>query len=74
MRYELTSVASIIDDETLMVYPKYQTGGVDEDGGINVFSLSPTFLKCLDEWDRIIVEEIKYVNKKKDDSRKIKES
>lgn len=65
MRFDLDSVASIIDDETLMVYPKYQTGGVDEQGGINVFSLSPTFLKCLDEWDKIVVEEIKYINKKK---------
>lgn len=74
MRFDLDSVASVVDDDTLMVYPKYQTGGVDEDGGTSVFSLSPTFLKSMDEWDRIVVEEIKYVNKKKDDSRKIKES
>ncbi len=70
MRYELTSVASIIDDETLMVYPKYQTGGVDEDGKTSIFNLSPSFMSGLDEWDRIVVEEIKYVNKnKKHDSK-----
>jgi len=65
MRYELISVASVIDDETLMVYPMYQTGGVDEDGGIKITELSQSFMTGLDEWDRIVVEEIKYVNKNK---------
>ena len=65
MRYDLTSVASVIDDETLMVYPKYQTGGVDEDGGIKITELSQSFMSGLDEWDKMVVEEIKYLNKNK---------
>ncbi len=65
MRYDLTSVASVIDDETLMVYPKYQTGGVDEDGGIKITELSQSFMSGLDEWDKMVVEEIKYHNKNK---------
>jgi len=70
MRYELTSVASIIDDETLMVYPMYQTGGVDEDGKESIFNLSSSFMSGLDEWDKMVVKEIIYLNKnKKHDSK-----
>jgi len=47
MIVELNSVASVIDTETKIVYPKYQMGGFDKLSG-----------KHLDELSKVMVDEM----------------
>ena len=70
MIFELPSVASIVDDETLMVYARYSNGDYDKTSGRSVFELSEDFKKCLDRFDKLIIAELIYQNKnKKHDNR-----
>lgn len=65
MLVELNSVASVVDDQTLIVYVKYQNGGHDETSGVHITNLSETFLKYLDHWDKSVLNELLYQQKQK---------
>lgn len=60
----LESVASVIDDQTLMVYAKYQKGGFDVSSGKPLHSMSETFLQCLGFKDKMLLDKI--INKSHD--------
>lgn len=60
----LESVASVIDDQTLMVYAKYQKGGFDVDSGRPLYTMSETFLQCLGFKDKMLLDKI--INKSHD--------
>jgi hypothetical protein len=62
---ELTSVASVVDDQTLMVYVKYQDGSYDGTSGVHITDLSETFFTCLDQWDKLVLNELFYQQKEK---------
>jgi len=65
MIVELNSVASVVDDETFIVYPKYINGGYDKEGGIILDVCSKNWYKSLDEWDMIVVRELLEIKKTK---------
>jgi hypothetical protein len=57
MILELKSVASVIDTETKIVYPKYQMGGYDTTSGRHLDELSENFVKTLNEEDITLINE-----------------
>jgi hypothetical protein len=57
MIVELNSVASVIDTETKIVYPKYQMGGYDKLGGVHLDNLSESFVKEISEADITLINE-----------------
>lgn len=58
MIVELKSVASVIDTETKIVYPKYQMGGYDKLGGIHLDNLTKKFVDEMSEEDITLINEL----------------
>ena len=58
MIVELKSVASLIDTETKIVYPKYQMGGFDKLSGRHLDDLEEKFVKEMSEADITIINEL----------------
>ena len=58
MIVELKSVASVIDTETKIVYPKYQMGGFDKLSGIHLDKLDEKFVKEMSEADITLINEL----------------
>lgn len=63
MFIELTSIASVVNDETLMIYAKYQNGGFDIDSGTHIKLISKNLYNCLKGMDKFIVDELLYQTK-----------
>jgi hypothetical protein len=57
MIVELNSVASVIDTETKIVYPKYQMGGFDKLSGRHLDDLDKKFVDEISEADMILINE-----------------
>lgn len=57
MILEIKSVASVIDTETLIVYPKYQMGGFDRLSGVHLDDLDKKFVDEISEDDIILINE-----------------
>ena len=57
MIVELNSVASVIDTETKIVYPKYQMGGFDKLSGKHLDDLEKKFVDEISEADIILINE-----------------
>jgi hypothetical protein len=57
MIVELKSVASVIDTETNMVYPKYQMGGYDKLSGRHLDDLDKKFVDEISEADILLINE-----------------
>ena len=57
MIVELKSVASVIDTETKMVYPKYQMGGFDKLSGKHLDDLEKKFVDEISEADITLINE-----------------
>lgn len=57
MIIELKSVASVIDTETKIVYPKYQMGGFDRLSGVHLDDLTKKFVDEISEDDIILINE-----------------
>jgi hypothetical protein len=57
MIVELNSVASVIDTETKIVYPKYQMGGFDKLSGRHIDDLEKKFVDEISEADIILINE-----------------
>ena len=57
MILEINSVASVIDTETLMVYPKYQMGGFDRLSGVHLNELTEKFVNEISEDDIVLINE-----------------
>ena len=57
MILEINSVASVIDTETKIVYPKYQMGGFDRLSGIHLDDLDKKFVDEISEDDIILINE-----------------
>jgi hypothetical protein len=64
MIIELTSIASVVDDETFMVYPLYQDGHYDKGSG---FSLEKCFewVHLLNEWEYKVIQHLSDIKKQK---------
>ena len=58
MIVELKSVASVIDTETKIVYPKYEMGGFDKLSGKHLDDLSERFVKEMSEVDITTINEL----------------
>ena len=58
MIVELKSVASVIDTETRIVYPKYQMGGFDKFSGKHLDKLDEMFVKEMSEEDITLINEL----------------
>jgi hypothetical protein len=58
MIVELKSVASVIDTETKIVYPKYEMGGYDKLSGKHLDDLSEKFVKEMSEADITTINEL----------------
>lgn len=58
MIVELKSVASVIDTQTKMVYPKYQMGGYDRTSGVHLDDLDKKFVDEMSEEDIILINEL----------------
>ena len=58
MIVELKSVASVIDTETKIVYPKYEMGGYDKLSGKHLDELSEKFVKEMSEADITTINEL----------------
>ena len=58
MIVELKSVASVIDTETRIVYPKYQMGGFDKLSGIHLDKLDNHFVNEMSEADITLINEL----------------
>lgn len=58
MIIELKSVASVVDDQTFIVYPMYNNGGYDKDGGMEIDKCSMNWLPFMDEWEREVVKQL----------------
>jgi hypothetical protein len=58
MIVELKSVASVIDTETRIVYPKYQMGGYDKLSGKHLDELGEMFVKEMSEADITLINEL----------------
>ena len=57
MILEIKSVASVIDTETKIVYPKYQMGGYDKLSGVHINDLTKKFVDEISEDDIILINE-----------------
>ena len=57
MIIELKSVASVIDTETKIVYPKYQMGGYDKLSGVHIDDLTKKFVDEISEDDIVLINE-----------------
>jgi len=57
MIVELNSVASVIDTETKIVYPKYQMGGFDKLSGRHIDDLEKKFVDEISDADIILINE-----------------
>jgi hypothetical protein len=57
MIVELNSVASVIDTETKIVYPKYQMGGYDKLSGKHLDDLDKKFVDEISDADIILINE-----------------
>ena len=57
MILELSSVGSVIDTETKIVYPKYQMGGFDKLSGRHLDDLPESFVKELSDADITLINE-----------------
>jgi hypothetical protein len=57
MIVELKSVASVIDTETKIVYPKYQMGGYDKLSGRHLDDLDKKFVDEISEADITLINE-----------------
>jgi len=57
MIVELNSVASVIDTETKIVYPKYQMGGYDKLSGRHLDDLEKKFVDEISEADITLINE-----------------
>ena len=57
MILELKSVASVIDTETKIVYPKYQMGGYDKLSGVHLDNLPQSFVNEMKEEDITLINE-----------------
>ena len=55
MIVELKSVASVIDTETKIVYPKYQMGGYDKLSGRHLDDLDKKFVDEMSESDITLI-------------------
>lgn len=58
MILELKSVASVIDTETKIIYPKYQMGGYDKLSGRHLDELPKSFVDEMSEEDIILINEL----------------
>ena len=58
MIVELKSVASVIDTETRIVYPKYQMGGFDKLSGKHLDDLEEKFVKEMSDADITLINEL----------------
>jgi hypothetical protein len=58
MIVELKSVASVIDTETRIVYPKYQMGGFDKFSGKHLDKLDKQFVNEMSEADITLINEL----------------
>jgi hypothetical protein len=58
MIVELKSVASVIDTETKIIYPKYEMGGFDRLSGKHLDDLSEKFVKEMSEADITTINEL----------------
>ena len=58
MIVELKSVASVIDTETRIVYPKYQMGGYDKLSGKHLDELDKKFVDEISEEDITLINEL----------------
>jgi hypothetical protein len=58
MIVELNSVASVIDAETKIIYPKYEMGGFDRLSGRHLDDLSEKFVKEMSEADITTINEL----------------
>ena len=58
MIVELNSVASVIDTETKIVYPKYQMGGYDKLSGRHLDDLDKKFVDEISEADITLINEL----------------
>jgi len=58
MIVELKSVASVIDTETKIVYPKYQMGGFDKLSGTHLDKLDKRFVNEMSEADITLINEL----------------
>ena len=57
MILEIKSVASVIDTETKIVYPKYQMGGFDRLSGVHLDDLTKKFVDEISEDDIVLINE-----------------
>ena len=57
MIVELNSVASVIDTETKIIYPKYQMGGYDKLSGRHLDDLDKKFVDEISEVDITLINE-----------------
>jgi hypothetical protein len=57
MIVELNSVASVIDTETKIVYPKYEMGGFDKLSGRHLDDLDKKFVDEISEADITLINE-----------------
>ena len=58
MIVELNSVASVIDTETKIIYPKYEMGGFDRLSGRHLDDLPESFVKEISEADITLINEL----------------
>ena len=58
MIVELKSVASVIDTETKIIYPKYQMGGFDKLSGKHLDELEEKFVKEMSDADITLINEL----------------
>jgi len=59
----LESVATAIDDETLITYAMYESGNIDLESGLPLESCSESWQKCLDDYDKEMVKHLLNVKK-----------
>jgi hypothetical protein len=57
MIVELNSVASVIDTETKIIYPKYEMGGFDKLSGRHLDDLEKKFVDEISEADITLINE-----------------
>ena len=58
MIVELKSVASVIDTDTKIVYPKYEMGGYDKLSGTHLDDLDKRFVNEMSEADITLINEL----------------
>ena len=63
MIVELNSVASVVDDRTFIVYPKYQDGSYDQTSGVKLSGCVDRWKDILDEWDKEVVKHLLDIEK-----------